>query len=309
MRLRLIHQTTYHYTAPVVLAQHLAHLRPLDLPGQDVQAHTLHIAPEPALRETALDPFGNWRTFFSLQGPHEALEVTADSRVVTTPAAPLPDSPPWETVRDSLRYQAHAPYDPASEFVFSSPYAPRGDEFATFALPAFPTDRPFLEACSALMHRIHRDLAYETASTEVHTPAAEALAQRKGVCQDFAHIMVACLRSLGLPARYVSGYLLTQPPPGQPRLIGADASHAWVSVPLGGEWFDFDPTNDRCGTHRPGEDYITLATGRDFGDVSPLRGVIQGGGSHTLKVAVTVAPEDEYHALTNADGHPTQPGA
>jgi transglutaminase-like putative cysteine protease len=118
------------------------------------------------------------------------------------------------------------------------------------------------------------------------------------VCQDFAHIMIGCLRSLGLPARYVSGYLLTQPPPGQPRLIGADASHAWVSVWCEGHWYDFDPTNDRCGYPSPGEDYVTLTLGRDFGDVSPLRGVIQGGGAHSLQVEVTVAPDEEYRALT-----------
>ena len=163
------------------------------------------------------------------------------------------------------------------------------------------------------MERIHTDLKYETASTEVNTPALEALAQGKGVCQDFAHIMLGCLRSLGLPARYVSGYLLTQPPPGKPRLIGADASHAWVSVycpipqsledsegktaPPSGIWVDYDPTNNRCGWGSPGEDYVTLATGRDFSDVSPMRGVIQGASQHELTVEVTVAPPDEWDGL------------
>jgi transglutaminase-like putative cysteine protease len=163
------------------------------------------------------------------------------------------------------------------------------------------------------MERIHTDLIYETASTEVNTPALQALEQGKGVCQDFAHIMLGCLRSLGLPARYVSGYLLTQPPPGKPRLIGADASHAWVALyvplPVGfiapdgaptsgpGAWFDFDPTNNRCGWGSPGEDYVTLAVGRDFSDVSPMRGVIQGGAGHELDVAVTVAPPEEWAQL------------
>jgi transglutaminase-like putative cysteine protease len=161
------------------------------------------------------------------------------------------------------------------------------------------------------MERIHTELEYEAHSTEVNTPALDALAQGKGVCQDFAHIMLGCLRSLGLPARYVSGYLLTRPPAGKPRLIGADASHAWVSVyvPVAagaagdaptGAWFDFDPTNNRCGRGSPGEDYVTLAMGRDFSDVSPMRGVIQSGARHTLSVAVTVAPPDELEQLQAA---------
>jgi transglutaminase-like putative cysteine protease len=191
---------------------------------------------------------------------------------------------------------------------------PRDDAFAAFARPAFKPGLPALEAARALMERIHTELSYETHSTEVNTPALDALAQGKGVCQDFAHIMLGCLRSLGLPARYVSGYLLTRPPPGKPRLIGADASHAWASVyvPLPasaddpgaaptGAWFDFDPTNNRCGWGSPGEDYVTLAIGRDFADVSPMRGVIQSGARHTLAVAVTVAPPDELEQLQTAE--------
>jgi transglutaminase-like putative cysteine protease len=155
-----------------------------------------------------------------------------------------------------------------------------------------------LAAARDLMARIHADFTYESQSTEVNTPALEALAQRKGVCQDFAHIMIACLRAMGLAARYVSGYLLTQPPPGQPRLVGSDASHAWVAVYLpdlpgadaGHGWYDLDPTNNRDGWETPGEDYVTLATGRDFSDISPIRGVIHGGSQHTLAVAVTVEP-------------------
>ncbi len=297
MRLHVRHHTQYLYQSPVVLAQHLAHLRPRDLPGQRVEKHALRIQPEPVLREEGQDAFGNWRTFFSLQSPHGALDVTADSVITTQAPAPLPDSEPWTQVREALLYHAHATYQPAAELLFPSPYIPRDEQLADYARSAFPPKRPFLHACHELMTRIHDDFTYETASTDIHTPVLDALAQRKGVCQDFAHIMIGCLRSLGLPARYVSGYLLTQPPPGQPRLVGADASHAWVSVPYAGSWYDFDPTNDRSGTHRPGEDYVTLALGRDFGDVSPLRGVIHGGGGHALNVAVTVAPEDEFNAL------------
>ncbi len=300
MLLRILHHTRYEYQAPVVVAQHLAHLRPLEMPGQTVLSHTLTIEPQPVLREETRDAFGNWRTFFSLQSPHDTLDVTASSLVDTQAGLELEDSPPWETVRDQLQYRAQAPYEASAEFVFPSPYVPRHEHFADFARPVFAPRRPFLDACHDLMARIHAELEYQTASTEINTPALDALEQRKGVCQDFAHIMIACLRSLGLPARYVSGYLLTQPPPGQPRLIGADASHAWVSVPHANGWADFDPTNNRCGLQRPGEDYVTLAIGRDFGDVSPLRGVIQGGGSHQLEVAVTVAPDAEFSSLTKA---------
>jgi transglutaminase-like putative cysteine protease len=152
------------------------------------------------------------------------------------------------------------------------------------------------DAARDLMARIHEDFTYEPQATDVNTPALEALALRKGVCQDLAHVMLGCLRSLGVPARYVSGYLLTEPPPGKPRLLGSDASHAWVSVYLpaedggpGGAWTDLDPTNNRA----PGEDYVTLAVGRDYYDVSPVRGVIHGGANHTLHVAVTVTPVAE----------------
>jgi transglutaminase-like putative cysteine protease len=295
MRLRVLHQTEYRYASPVVLAQHLAHLRPSDTPGQQLLSHRLDIDPGPALREDGSDAFGNRRTFFALQSPHERLRVCADSLVETQAPAPWPaHSPAWESVRDALRYHAQAPYDANAEFAFASPLVPRDEAFADFARPAFAPERPLLAACQALMQRIHTELTYEPASTEVHTPALQALQQGKGVCQDFAHIMLGALRSLGLPGRYVSGYLLTEPPPGQPRLLGADASHAWVSVPWHGDWYDFDPTNNRCGRLRPGEDYVQLAVGRDFGDVSPLRGVIQGGSSHALTVAVTVAPPGSF---------------
>jgi transglutaminase-like putative cysteine protease len=335
--LRIIHRTTYCYQGSIDMAQHMVHLSPLDRPGQQLIQHTLRITPEPASRSQTTDVFGNLRTFFSLQAPHDTLIVEADSEVQTRAPAGLPHSPgweklTWERVREHFRYRAQAPFDPASEFLFASPYVPRDDAFAAFARPAFKPGLPMLAAARALMERIHTELKYETDSTEVNTPALQALKQGKGVCQDFAHIMLGCLRSLGLPARYVSGYLLTQPPPGKPRLIGADASHAWVSVyvpypsetaatadadddnepaseaaleaqaPSGaaGAWFDFDPTNNRCGWGSPGEDYVTLATGRDFADVSPMRGVIQGGAQHTLKVGVTVAPPDELTALQAA---------
>jgi transglutaminase-like putative cysteine protease len=234
MILRIVHRTTYRYHGSVDMAQHMVHLSPVETPCQRVLSHTLRITPEPAARSQTTDVFGNQRTFFSLQAPHETLSVEADSLVETCKLKPLPETPAWkaqswERVRNHFRYRVGAPYDAASEFLFASPHVPRDDAFAAFAHPAFAAGLPALAAARALMTRIHTELQYETASTEVNTPALAALAQGKGVCQDFAHIMIGCLRSLGLPARYVSGYLLTQPPPGKPRLIGADASHAWVS--------------------------------------------------------------------------------
>lgn len=302
MLLRILHHTQYRYAAPVLLAQHLAHLRPLDQPGQRVVLHHLLLQPNPAQRSASHDTFGNPREFFALQTPHDVLDVTADSLVATSPALAWPTaSPAWESVRDSFVYRIGAVFDAASEFTFASPYVPHADAFANFARSAFAPGWPLLQACYALMDKIHTQLRYDSSSTEVNTPALQALQQRKGVCQDFAHIMLGCLRSLGLPARYVSGYLLTQPPPGQPRLVGADASHAWVAVYCAGQWYDFDPTNNRCGVGTPGEDYITLATGRDFGDVSPLRGVIHGGGAHTLHVGVTVAPPEDWPQPAHRD--------
>jgi transglutaminase-like putative cysteine protease len=239
-----------------------------------------------------------------MQTSHEVLSVVAHSLVSTQASEIVHGLSPWEKVRELFRYQAGGAFDPASEFVFASPFVPRHNEFANYARPSFAPGVPLLEAVADLMHRIHTEFTYESQSTQINTPALQALAQRKGVCQDFSHIMIACLRTLGLPARYVSGYLLTQPAPGEVKLIGSDASHAWVSVYVPdlmnaqGEvqsqrWCDFDPTNDRWGWHSPGQDYVTVAHGRDFGDVSPLRGVIHGGARHRLTVGVTVSAFDE----------------
>jgi len=294
MLLHVAHVTRYRYSPSVENAHHVVHLKPSSTGGQQLLRHSLHISPQPAQQREVLDVYGNSSSFFSLQTSHDSLIVTADS-LVSTRASSHDAVPalPWERVRDKFRYRAGADYNSAWEFLFASPYVPRDEAFAQFAGPSFPPGRPLPQAAHDLMRRIHSAMVYESNSTEVYTPALEALRQGKGVCQDFAHIMVACCRALGLPARYVSGYMLTQPAPGQPRLIGCDASHAWASVycphpdkPDQGLWLDFDPTNDRA----PGEDYVTLATGRDFLDVSPLRGVIRGGSQHILDVAVTVTP-------------------
>ena len=292
MLLHLVHETRYTYTPAVEHAHHVLHLKPASLANQQLQHHQITISPQPAqLRELA-DVYGNIRTFFSLHIPHDQLTVVADSVVATQAPAPgVQQGQSWEQVRAQFRYQAGGSYNSAVEFVFASPYVPYDDQFAEFARPSFSPGRPLLEAAQDLMERIHQTMRYDSDSTDVGTPALQALQLGKGVCQDFAHIMVACCRAMGVPARYVSGYLLTQPAPGQPRLIGSDASHAWASVYCpttdgAGAWLDFDPTNNRA----PGEDYITLATGRDFLDVSPMRGVIRGGARHVLDVAVTVTP-------------------
>ena len=310
MQLQVTHETRYDYLPPVEVAQHMSHLQPLCTAAQTLLSHTLQITPEPSQQIRATDIYGNTRCFFSLQNAHSRLQVVAHSRVATRARSLPVSTAAWEQVREQFRFAAGSTYDAATEFVFASPYVPRHADFAAYARPSFAPGMPLLQGVRDLMRRIHTEFVYESESTEVNTPALQALAQRKGVCQDFAHIMIACLRALGLAARYVSGYLLTEPPPGMPRLIGSDASHAWVSVyipdfPQGDGWCDFDPTNDKVGWSAPGEDYIALAIGRDFGDVSPLRGVIHGGAKHTLHVGVTVAPVD---AASAGAAHDVQAG-
>lgn len=294
MLLNVVHKTTYNYAPAVKTAQHMAHLRPAHRDGQQLLSHQLMISPGPAQRTETVDAFGNTRSFFGLQSAHESLSVVAESVVRTSEPRTVHSAMAWDDVRERLRYHRAARYDPASEFVFPSPYVPRHPQFLDYARPSFAPGRPLMEAATELAARIHEDFEYEVEATDVGTPALEALALRKGVCQDFAHVMLACLRSLGLAARYVSGYLLTQPPPGQTRLVGSDASHAWASVYVPategpGGWSDLDPTNNRA----PGEDYVLLALGRDYSDVAPIRGVIHGGARHTLTVGVTVTPMDE----------------
>ncbi len=301
------HDTAYTYSSQVAFAQHLAHLRPADARGQAVRDFTLDIEPPPALRHDGLDTFGNTRTYFALTSAHETLLVRTRSRVRLEPA-PLPApaaSLPWEQVRAALQYVAGGLFVPAVEFTFRSAYVGRDDALRDYAAASFTPRRPVLEAAVDLMHRIHADFRYAAGATDVATPMLEAFAARAGVCQDFSHVMIGCLRSLGLAARYVSGYLVTRPAPAPgatatraataaaadgavaPAVVGADASHAWVAVycPRLG-WLELDPTNDVV----PALGHVRLATGRDYGDVAPLRGVVQGGGEHQLRVAVRVAP-------------------
>lgn len=298
MRLAITHDTRYRYSPAVQTAQHVAHLQAANTPCQTVIGHAMQVEPVATVQHN-IDAFLNHRAYWALTHPHDGLWVRAYSELETRATPEATSAQSWESVREHFRYRAGQAGDVHSRFVFGSHHAPVHEAFLAYAQSSFTPGRPLVQAAQELTARMHRDLRYETASTDINTPALEALAQQRGVCQDFAHILVACLRSLGLPARYVSGYLLTQPPPGQARLVGSDASHAWASVFLPElathacqGWLDLDPTNNRTGWASPGLDYVRLAVGRDFADVSPLRGVLQGAGSHTLQVAVTVAPLD-----------------
>lgn len=289
-KLLIEHITHYEYEHEVILAQHLAYLKPQSHTWQQLLSHGLVIEPEADNVQTETDAFGNQRTFFSISRAHKSLEVRATSQVLKKPRfleASLKQTPAWESVRSSMHYSLDQPFDPASEFVWPSPYIPWVEELKSYAKQSFTASRPIGLASLDLTQRIYDDFKYEAGATEIHTPLEQAFTQRKGVCQDFAHIMIGCLRAIGLPAKYISGYLLTSPPPGKPRLRGADASHAWVSVycpGVPGHWLELDPTNRTVADL----DHVALAQGRDFGDVSPLRGVIRGGGTHKYQIAVTV---------------------
>jgi transglutaminase-like putative cysteine protease len=286
---KIVHRTTYKYKYPVSVGNHVACLKPRSLPGHQVARSELCIQPHPATRTERVDYFGNRLCFFTIQEPHKELVVEARTEV-TLPesAAPRPQQPlPWEEAVRTLRTD-HSPAGlEAYQFAFESPRIRVQPEFGAYALQSFTPGRPMREALLDLTARIHRDFRFDSKATTVRTPPEEVFRKRRGVCQDFAHLQTACLRSLNLAARYVSGYLRTYPPPGQPRLVGADVSHAWVSAYCPGiGWLDVDPTNNIV----PSNGHVTLAWGRDYGDVSPLRGLILGGGAHTLKVAVDMEP-------------------
>jgi transglutaminase-like putative cysteine protease len=287
---KIVHRTTYKYKYPVSLGNHVACLKPRSLPHHRLAHNELHIQPRPATRSDRVDFFGNLLCFFTIQEPHKELVVEARSEVIMDGANPWPEMPiPWEEAVKSVPNDQSPAGLEAYQFGFESPRIRMRQEFATYALQSFTPRRPMPEALLDLTARIHKDFRFDSKVTNVRTTAEEVFKKRRGVCQDFAHLQIACLRSLNLPARYVSGYLRTYPPPGKPRLIGADASHAWVSAYCPGiGWLDLDPTNNLVPTNG----HVTLAWGRDYGDVSPLRGLILGGGSHTLKVGVDMEPID-----------------
>ena len=289
MKYRVSHKTEYFYSGTITQCHNLAHLRPRNLSSQQCLDYRLEIEPAPVDYAEYEDYFGNHVNYFSIQQPHQVLRVVSVSEVHLNEEAeqlPLYCDLAWDQVRARLTNPLEPPLRENREYVLDSPLAATSPALADYAAPSFPPGRPLLEAVQDLMQRIHHEFIYDPGFSTVSTPLADVLANRRGVCQDFAHLAIAALRSLGLAARYVSGYLETLPLPGQEKLKGADDSHAWFSVflPEAG-WMDFDPTNNQI----PQNQHITTAWGRDFGDVTPLKGVMYGGDpGHHLQVAVDV---------------------
>jgi transglutaminase-like putative cysteine protease len=282
-RYRIRHASAYRYGSPIVLAHHVLHLTPRRAPDQNLRSFTMTIEPTPSVKAEHFDYFGNPTTYLELHEPHPRLTVVTEIEIdVAPPAAPEADIA-WEKIRDALA-AAREPRA-ASAFAFASPMIGIDAALRDFARVSFTPGRGIAEAAMELTNRIYDEFIFDSTATTISTPVAEVFANRRGVCQDFAHLQIACLRGLDLAARYVSGYLRTIPPPGKAKVQGADASHAWLSVWGGGDvWLDFDPTNGRPGS----SDLITLAWGRDYGDVSPLHGIILGSNTQYLTVAVDV---------------------
>jgi transglutaminase-like putative cysteine protease len=285
---RVTHTTRYRYGHPVSLCHAEGRVTPRALPRQRVLRSDLRIEPPPATFTEREDFFGNRVVSFTVEEPHDTLEVTCRSEIETSGGAAVDPaaSPPWEEALACPAGEAAAEWREARQFALASPSVPVLDLLRDWASASFAPGRPLLEGVRDLVRRIHREYAYDPQFTTVTTPLEDVVRHRRGVCQDFAHLAIGCLRSLGLSARYVSGYLETLPPPGKPRLVGTDASHAWFSAYTPGlGWTDFDPTNDQIPSGR----HVTVAWGRDYGDVTPLKGVILGGGEHDVEVSVDVA--------------------
>ncbi len=282
------HTSEFIYDRPVGLCHNEARMLPRQLPGQQCLQSALKIDPPPVDYQERLDFFGNRVAWFLIRQQHDTLKVTATSRIQMIPGASLfeyGNSQPWEEVGKRLQTERTPQMLDARQYLLDSPMVVVDPGLRDYARPSFPAGRPFSNAVQDLMQRIYRDFTYDPGFSTIATPLQEVLAHRSGVCQDFAHLAIGCLRAQGLAARYVSGYIETLPPPGQQKLVGSDASHAWFSVfaPDAG-WLDFDPTNNQL----PRDQHITVAWGRDFSDVSPLKGVLSGGGEHKVKVAVDV---------------------
>lgn len=286
------HRTTYAYESPVTFARCVLRLTPRSDEVQRVIENAVTIVPAPSGELERIGPFGEDVLTVVIEKAHSELIIEARSRVdVEAPAVAIDPSPPWETIRQaSLQSTGLGPRDP-SAFLYPTARTPVVAAITDYARTSFAPGRPVLEASAELMSRMHADFVYDGKATDVTTPAAQAFAARRGVCQDFAHIMICGLKGLGLPAAYVSGYLRTRPPPGRPRLAGADATHAWVQAWCGEErgWIGLDPTNALIVMN----DHITLAIGRDYSDVAPIDGILLAPGDQKLKVEVDVVPEDE----------------
>jgi len=290
MMYRVRHVTAYSYEQPVDLAAHLLHLKPRPLSGQRVLRAAIRCLPAPDHMTETHDHFGNAVTRIYLARPHTRFEVTAEAQVaVDYPAPPEPAwTPPWEQV--AALTAAGGAHAPVAEFAFGSAHAPAITAAGDYVRPSFTPGRAILAALLDVLRRMRRDFSFQAGVTGISTPVNEVLRLRRGVCQDFTHLMLAGMRALGLPGRYVSGYIRTRPPPGQERRRGADQSHAWVGAWLGPDhgWVDLDPTNDIIVR----DEHVTVAWGRDFADISPLRGVILGGGAHRLHVSVDLETEE-----------------
>jgi transglutaminase-like putative cysteine protease len=283
------HHTRYRYGEPTSISHHVLHLTPRPCEHQRCHRSVLEVTPAPASAVDDLDYFGNPVTYLTVQESHTELSFHSQSLVeVSAPNPPRPNATlPWERAVEQVAGDRSAQGLAAVEFTFASPYTRAGSDLAGYAARSFAPGRPLFDAARELTARIHRDFRYEPGATSVSTPVDQVFAERQGVCQDFAHLQIAAMRGLGLAVRYVSGYLVTRPRKGAPKLRGADASHAWLSVWLPGNgWLDLDPTNDVV----PSDAHVTVAWGRDYGDVSPIVGVILGGGDHRIDVAVHVEP-------------------
>jgi transglutaminase-like putative cysteine protease len=293
MRYRVRHETAYDYGEDVPVSHHLLHLTARPLPRQRVRRSVLTVEPAPAVRSARTDYFGNTVSYVAVQEPHRNFTIIAESEieVFEPPALDAEATPSWEHVRDSLRGLS-GPDDGAeiTQYCFDSALVASSQALLDYARGSFTPGRPVAAAVIDLMMRINDEFTFDPTATTIATPMAEVMRKRRGVCQDFAHVVIGCVRAVGLPARYVSGYLRTLPPPGRERLVGADASHAWASVWCGGlaGWLDICPTNACIA----GRDFITLAWGRDYDDVCPTRGVLVGGAGHGLSVSVDVEPLD-----------------
>jgi transglutaminase-like putative cysteine protease len=282
-RYALRHATLYRYARSVDLANHLLHLTPRHLPGQSVESVRLDVSPTPAWRTEGFDHHGNGVTWLSVESPHDRLEVILEA-VVHVGFAPPPaahTTPRWESVREAVAWGVGAE---AAEFALPSTHAPADPAAGAYVAQSFPPGRPVLSGLLELTSRIKRDFAFKPGVTTISTPVSQVLALRGGVCQDFAHLMIAGLRAIGLPARYCSGYVRTRPAPGQVRRQGADQSHAWVGAWMGPGfgWVDLDPTNDLILR----DEHVLLGWGRDYADISPVKGILLGGGKQTLDVSV-----------------------
>ena len=292
MKYRLSHRTSYAYASTVDSAQHIAHLRARPFPGQTVSSISIETNPVPALAVQHIDHFGNHIDIYRLDMPHDRFEIEVRAAVeVHFPDPPPADTtPPWEEVRAALNGDGFPRWVEASEFVHESPLVPGVESLEEYGARSFTPGRPILEAARELTSRIKADFQYHPGATDISTPLDEVFAGKAGVCQDFAHVEIAALRAHGLAAGYVSGYIRTVQSKEEIALRGADASHAWVAVWCGetAGWVHLDPTNDLVAK----EDHVAIAWGRDFSDVSPLRGVILGGDSHSYGVAVTLEPVD-----------------